>query len=174
MRDEEIDMDRVRERVKRRLQRRTSPLGWIFWIVIFVMIASWLSRPWSSGMSIFPGSSSAWLVFAVVMYLAWRYRVSRRSTSSRAMPSEEEIARAVSKELRHERKRIMRNAVFGSPARWSEVDDELNDGAELYEKPKRTSGQSTEQRQPESVVRLGDDGELIFDDEEQASRRGQR
>jgi hypothetical protein len=174
MRDDEIDIDRVRERVKQRLQRRNSPLRWILWIVILVLIGNLFVRPWPTNMPFIPGNTAAWAIFAVLVYLAWRSKFRSRSSSRRAMPSEDDIARAVRKELRRERRRLVRNRLFDSAAHWSEEDYDYDEGDEdLYEKPKRTLDQPMEKRKADPGVQLGDDGELIFDDEEQVSRRGQ-
>jgi hypothetical protein len=87
------------------------------------------------------------------------------------MPSNEEIERAVRRELRREQRRAARQeAPYWSEPIAPEDDDECCDDEEYaddYEKPKRGELTATEKRKNEPVIQLGDDGELIFDDEPQ-------
>jgi hypothetical protein len=218
MRDEEIDLDRVRERVKAqlkldarqtaqetledrvrervkaRLQRRPSSpriirlivIGILAVVVISILTAVGGSAIMAARSTAFAGMPSAlrnipsgiWAIVSlfVLMTIVRRFRGGLRSSRWRSMPRDEEIDRAIRRELRREQRRM------GGPAApyWSEsvapeddyADDECCDDDEYAddygdEKPKRGELQPSEKRKNEPVVQLGDDGELIFDDEPQ-------
>ncbi len=167
--DSEIDVDRVRERVKARLQRRRSP----FWrscltLIIGLMIVSAIVNSIAGtgmGMHVF-SNSAPWVIFFLIIIGASMFR--RAARSSRAMPTDDEIARAVERELRREQRRVSRQSLGD---RWYGYDDADGDYA-AYEKPKRSETQPIEKRKNEPAVRLGDDGELIFDNDQQQSQSG--
>ncbi len=178
--------DRVRERVKARLQRRQSSPRIVRLIVIGVLAMVLISILMAVGGSVvmavrstaFAGMPSAlrnipsgiWAIVSlfVLMTIVRRFRGGLRSSRWRSVPGDEEIDRAIRLELRRERRRM---AGQEGPY-WSEDDtaDECCDDDAYdddYEKPKRGELQATEKRKNEPVVQLGDDGELIYDDESQ-------
>jgi uncharacterized membrane protein len=204
MRDEEIDLDRVRARVKAelqrearqgaqetledrvrervtaRMQRRRSPLVFVpivIGIVAVVLVLSVMAAVGnvagvvgSSMMTGFPSMfrnipSVIWVIVSLIVLTSITRRFRRWPRSGRwgSMPRDEEIDRAIRRELRRERRRI---AGLDDPY-WSgdDTDDEYYD--DDYEKPKRSASQPLEKRKNEPVVQLGDDGELIYDDEPQ-------
>ncbi len=176
--DDGIDLERVRKRVKGRLLHRSSlkivtaaVTGILAAVLILVIMAFVGELAGRASLSALPSASSEvrglpWIIPAaivlVIIALTGRLRRGLRSSRRSLVPGDDEIERAVRRELRHERRRMAGQEAPEDRYEGYDYDDE-------YEKPKRVGMQPTEKRKNESLVQLGDDGELIFDDEPQHS-----
>jgi hypothetical protein len=148
--DNEIDLEKIRQRVERRMQLRAKFMRELssFLTVNLVLWGIWF---FSEGNSFSRGGFQIpWPMFVTFF---WGISVVKRGV--RIFYSDElESAydREMQKEIRREKARVANSAYYGDP-----------DDTEILEKAKRSDG----------TVRLSDDGELIYEDkpERKSSRQ---
>jgi len=147
--NDEPDLGQIQENVKRRLHFRRSPITVVILAVVVSMIVANVLTVTGQQVATLP----VWLPGLIGVLIFVRILSSRlgsRARRRRSTQSDDEIERAVRRELRRQ----------GFEADAGDDEDE-----DYLEKPKRGVQLAPTKRKNDAPVRLGDDGELIFDDE---------
>ncbi len=146
--DNEADLSEIRAGVKRRLVNRRSPIRLFILALIVATIVSNILAVVGQHTSAFP----VWFPGFIGILIVVNIIRSRTRRLRPAAPDDDEIERAVRRELRRR---------GYEPTQSESNDDEYG---EYLEKPKRGVDAVPMKHKNDAVVRLGDDGEIIFDE----------
>ena len=150
-----FDYERVHRGAKQRIRRWT----WLRLFILFCILSSIFSTLWSRPYAAWNGAiySNPWpIALLICWFLYMLIRRIIRSSQDSGDKLDDRIDRAVQREMRREAERA---------ARYTEVDD-------LFEKTKRGSSDEKPKQMPRRVARLGDDGELIYEEESRSDQDG--
>ncbi len=152
--DDESDLSQIRENVKRRLRYRRSPITVVILAVVVSMIVANVLSVVGQRTDAFP----VWFPGIIALLIAIRIissRLGSRAWRRRSDRSDDEIDRAVRRELRRQ----------GYMNDRSDTENGEYDEDDYLEKAKRGVQPAASKHKNDAHVRLGDDGELIFDEE---------